>query len=225
FRSHQARTVRLDDERALANEREDNPAIRAPLDRAAYVIYTSGSTGRPKGVVVSHRSLAAYVESAARDLALTPADRVLQFASISFDASAEEIYPCLAQGATLVLRSDAMLGSIPEFLATCGRWGVSVLDLPTAFWHEVVAGLETGAAHLPASVRLVILGGEQALAGKLAVWRRGAGEVRLLNTYGPTEATIVASAADLADLPEGRPVPIGRPVPGSRAFVLDRRLH
>jgi amino acid adenylation domain-containing protein len=222
---HGIRPVLLDDESALTGGREDDPGLQAPLDRAAYVIYTSGSTGRPKGVVVSHRSLAAYVESATRELALSPADRVLQFASLSFDASAEEIYPCLASGGTLVLRNDAMLGSIPEFLETCGRWGISVLDLPTAFWHEVVSGLKAGSAHLPASVRLVILGGEAALADKVAAWRRATGEVRLLNTYGPTEATIVASAADLADLPADRPVPIGGPVPGSRAYVLDRRMH
>ncbi|HKV11335.1 MAG TPA: amino acid adenylation domain-containing protein, partial [Thermoanaerobaculia bacterium] len=221
---HRASTVLLDGEE-LSGGREDSPGIRASLDRAAYVIYTSGSTGKPKGVVVSHRTLAAYTGSAARELGIGPEDRVLQFASISFDASAEEIYPCLARGGTLVLRTEAMLGSIPEFLETCGRWGVSVLDLPTAFWHEVVTGLATGAAGLPPTVRLVILGGEQALAEKVASWRRAVAGVRLVNTYGPTEATIVATAADLSALPDGAPVPIGRPVPGSRAYVLDRRLE
>ncbi|MFP5287986.1 MAG: non-ribosomal peptide synthetase, partial [Thermoanaerobaculia bacterium] len=103
----------------------------------AYVIYTSGSTGRPKGVLVPHSSLVNYVLSTAEEGGIGPHDRVLQFASMSFDTSAEEIYPCLTRGATLVLRDDAM-GSSPElFLREVERLGITVLDLPTAFWHEL----------------------------------------------------------------------------------------
>jgi non-ribosomal peptide synthetase component F len=175
--------------------------------------------------VIPHSALAAYTKVAAQAFGIGPADRVLQFASISFDASAEEIYPCLAQGGTLVLRSEAMLGSIAEFLETCRRWAISVLDLPTAFWHEVVAGLTVEATDLPAAIRLVVIGGEQAMADKLATWLRVVAGVRLVNTYGPTEATVVASAADLSSLSHAGPVPIGQPVAGSRAYVLDRRLY
>ncbi|HEY7215273.1 MAG TPA: amino acid adenylation domain-containing protein, partial [Thermoanaerobaculia bacterium] len=185
----------------------------------ADVIYTSGSTGQPKGVVVEHRSLAAYTASAMEAFALTPADRVLQFASISFDTSGEEIYPALASGATLVLRPEDMAQSIAHFLREVERLRVTVLDLPTAFWHELVACLGTE-GDLPACVRLVILGGEKALPERVALWRRRvSGSVRLLNTYGPTEATIVSTRRDLTD---GDEAPIGRPIPGACAHVLDR---
>ena len=75
------------------------------LNNLAYVIYTSGSTGHPKGVMVEHRSIANYVRAIADLVELKAADRVLQFASLSFDTAAEEIFPCLATGATLVLRT------------------------------------------------------------------------------------------------------------------------
>ncbi len=186
----------------------------------AYVIYTSGSTGKPKGVVVEHRSIAAYTAGAAAAFGLGREDRVLQFASISFDTSGEEIYPTLASGATLVLRPEDMALSIAHFLREVARLRITVLDLPTAYWHELAAGLGREGT-LPDCVRLVILGGEKALPDRLALWREKVGPgVRLLNTYGPTEATIVASRCDLTRGPVE--APIGRPIPGARAFVLDR---
>jgi len=189
----------------------------------AYLIYTSGSTGRPKGVVVPHRAIAAFVRAARDAYDLAPGDRVLQFASISFDTSAEEIWPALASGATLVLRPDDMAASIPHFLRELERLGITCLDLPTAFWHEMVAGMEAEDLALPRGLRLVILGGEEALADRFALWHRRVGPaVRLVNTYGPTETTIVATRRELSGFAPGGTVPIGRPIPGARAYVLDR---
>ncbi len=194
-------------------------------ESAVYVIYTSGSTGRPKGVVVPHRAIASFVRAARETYGLGPGDRVLQFASISFDTSAEEIWPALASGATLVLRPDDMAASIPHFLRELERLGITCLDLPTAFWHELVAGMEAEDLELPRSLRLVILGGEEALADRFALWHRRVGPaVRLVNTYGPTETTIVATRRELSGLDPGSTVPIGRPIPGARAYVLDRFL-
>ncbi len=208
------------------------PAPPGAADPAwlAYVIYTSGSTGQPKGVAVTQGAMAGYAADAAARFGLAPGDRVMQFAAPSFDASAEEIWATLAAGATLVLRDDACLGSPAEFFAACGRWEITVLDLPTAYWHELVAG--TGAGDpLPAGLRLVILGGERARIDDLGRWWRRTGpRMRLINTYGPTEATIVTTAweaepaAAAAAFARGE-VPIGRPVGGTRALVLDRRLR
>jgi amino acid adenylation domain-containing protein len=204
---------------------ETLPSLDFPPEISAYLIYTSGSTGRPKGVVVPHDAIASFVRSAIESYDLAPADRVLQFASLSFDTSAEEIWPALASGATLVLRPEEMAASIPHFLRELDRLDVTVLDLPTAFWHELVAGLDAEEIELPRGLRLVILGGEEALADRFALWRRRAGSaVRLVNTYGPTETTIVATRCDLSDLSPGGLVPIGRPIPGARAYVLDRFL-
>ncbi|HEX3131787.1 MAG TPA: amino acid adenylation domain-containing protein [Thermoanaerobaculia bacterium] len=198
------------------------PIAGGPADPAhlAYVIYTSGSTGRPKGVLVGHSSLAHYVRSSAAAFGIGPDDRVLQFASVSFDTSAEEIYPCLTRGATLVLRDDAMVASHGAFASAIGGFGVTVLDLPTAYWHELVAEMGSQALVLPASVRLVILGGEQVQRDRLEIWTRRAPErIRLLNTYGPTEATIVTTRYELGGGGFAGDVPIGRPIEGARAYV------
>ncbi|MEV5506090.1 non-ribosomal peptide synthetase [Streptomyces orinoci] len=206
---------------------------RAPLassgasDDLAYVIYTSGSTGKPKGVEITHGALAHFVTGAAHRYGLRRDDRVLQFAPLHFDASVEEIFLTLCTGATLVVRTDDMTESVSGLLDACGRLGVSFLDLPTAYWHEVAYAVSTGAAALPEGLRAVIIGGEAALPERVDRWRKAVGPaVRLFNTYGPTEATVVATVADLhdPDLAAGQ-VPIGLPLPGLRAAVLDGELH
>ena len=208
-------------------DRPDCAAATAAMSQArggdaAYVIYTSGSTGTPKGVEVPHHALTNYTLDAADRYGISPQDRVLQFASIGFDASAEEIYPALSTGACLVLRSDRMLASPEAFLEACAAQAVTVLDLPTAFWHDLVAALERGDVRLPEELRLVIIGGDSADADRVTAWRERVGtRVRLVNTYGPTEATIVATSSDLTDVDADAGVPIGRPVANTRAYVLD----
>jgi amino acid adenylation domain-containing protein len=185
--------------------------------RAAYVIYTSGSTGRPKGVVVTHGALAARVAWMRETYELSPTDRVLQFASVSFDTHAEEVYPCLSAGARLTLLPQG--GEfLPDFLATPQGGELTVLDLPTPYWHELVADID--AVAWPPGLRLTILGADQAEPSAVRAWhRRFGGRVRLVNTYGPTEATIIATGAELHDSDE-RP-PIGTPLAGTSAYVLD----
>ncbi|MEU5792112.1 amino acid adenylation domain-containing protein [Streptomyces sp. NPDC047813] len=197
------------------------------LTDLAYVLHTSGSTGRPKGVAVGHAALAHFVAAATHRYGLRRKDRVLQFAPLHFDASVEEIFLTLCAGATLVVRTDDMTDSVPDFLAACARLRVSVLDLPTAYWHELAHAVSTGAATLPEGVRTVVIGGEPALPERVARWRAAVGtSVTLLNTYGPTEATVVATVADLSapGLAAGE-VPIGLPLPGTRAAVVDGELY
>lgn len=206
---------------------DEPPAIDIDPCEVAYIIYTSGTTGQPKGVVVSHRSLLNHTVCAAREFGLTAADRVLQFASISFDASAEEIFPCLISQATLVLRGGDMLGSVNHFLHACRSLSVSVIDVPTAFWHELVDEL-TDREEFPEQLRLVIIGGEAAQPKMLGRWLECIGkQVRLLNTYGPTEATVTVTTADLSGTDPGdaarrAAVPIGRPNGNTRIYVVDK---
>ena len=192
------------------------------VEPVPFVIYTSGSTGAAKGVQIDPRSLTNYLCHAIEHFGLGPADRVLQFASPAFDASAEEIYATLLSGGTLVLRNDWMLSSPRTFLEQCADWGVTVLDLPTAYWHDLVAGIGAGEAVLPPAVRLVIIGGETVRADRLETWQRTVGDrVRLINTYGPTETTIVATTQDMAKAVPGGEVLIGQPVANVRTYVLD----
>jgi amino acid adenylation domain-containing protein len=218
-----AAVVLLDRAAAAIEARDGSDPGAAPrATQTAYVIFTSGSTGRPKCVAVPHAALAAYAASSVDRFALTPADRVLQFASIAFDTAGEEIYPALIAGAALVLRDEAMAASPLAFLDACERQRLTVVDLPTAYWDELTARMAADGLRAPAGLRLMIIGGEKAIAERAVQWAAAAPRVRLLNTYGPTETTIVATEFDVRDPADLADVPIGRPVPGAEVFVLDR---
>lgn len=200
----------------------DAPPDRAAPDpdRLAYVIYTSGSTGVPKGVRVPMRALVAHALAIGGEFGLCPQDRGLQFASLSFDVSIEEMIPTLLAGGHVILRSDAMAGSVATFLAEVQAQGMTVLNLPTAFWHVLVDDMARSSRRLPASVRLVIVGGERINPRALATWQRIVPDVRWLNGYGPTETTITCTLHEPGRIAPGEDIPIGRPTPHARAYVL-----
>ncbi len=196
----------------------------------AYVIYTSGSTGQPKGVMVQHRSLVAFTLMVGRAYTIDANDRMLQFTSLSWDTSVEEIFPCLAHGATLVLRPATMLDSMTTFVRTCDLAGVTVLNLPTALWHILTTSLTQDHLTLPATLRLVIIGGERALPDHIAAWRMHVGSsVRLLNTYGLAETTVEVSMCEVSnaetDACNLREVSIGRPFDAVCVYLLDANLQ
>ncbi|WP_045757272.1 non-ribosomal peptide synthetase, partial [Xanthomonas albilineans] len=178
-----------------------------------YVIYTSGSTGAPKGVMVSHHALTTCLHALIDLYRLGPQDRILQFAALAFDASVEELFGALCSGATLVLRDDTWLDT-ERFWPQCAHAGISVIDLPTRFWAQLCAQ----SLEIPACVRQLIIGGEALTPAMRQHWVQGT-RMPLLDTYGPTEAVVVATAQAVAiDTPSG----IGRPLAATRAYVLDR---
>ena len=115
-------------------------------DSLAYVIYTSGSTGLPKGVQITHRALANHNLAIVDAYGLGPQDRVLQFTATEFRYFRRGDLPHLAGGATLVLRTDSAISSVDRFLRFIAAEEISVLNLPTAYWHELVEFLETSGA-------------------------------------------------------------------------------
>ncbi len=177
-------------------------------DDDAWVIFTSGSTGVPKGVAVTHRAAAAFVQAEASLWRVMPHDRVLAGLSVAFDASCEEIWLAWAHGATLVPVPRALVRAGQELGPWLDERQVTVIStVPTlaATWEE--SALDT--------VRLLILGGEACpeqlgwrLADRREVW----------NTYGPTEATVVSTAARIVS---GAPITIGRPLAGWEVAVVD----
>ncbi|MEV8445228.1 amino acid adenylation domain-containing protein [Streptomyces parvus] len=197
-----------------------DPGWAAGPDHPAYVIHTSGSTGRPKGVVVPHRALAARVGWMREHYGLTADDEVLQFASLSFDTHAEEIFPALTAGARLVVPDPG--STLPDHLrlAAARGAGPTVLDLPTPYWHELADDLD--AVTRPPGLRLLILGADQVQPGAVAAWRARFGDtVRVVNSYGPTETTVIAATADLGHADGRHRPPIGSPVGGTVLTVCD----
>ncbi|MFG3454618.1 amino acid adenylation domain-containing protein [Stutzerimonas stutzeri] len=193
-------------------------------DDACYLMFTSGSTGTPKGVEVSHRALSHFSQAARQRYGIDATDRVLQFAPFNFDASIEEVFVSLSAGATLVLRTDALLQSMTAFVDGLEQLAVTVVDLPTAFWNEWVVALRSGQVRIPATLTTVIIGGEAVYPEQLLAWQRVAPMgIRLINTYGPTETTVVACTSELQDFdPHAGQLPIGHPLAGVEALVLER---
>ncbi|HEV2810692.1 MAG TPA: amino acid adenylation domain-containing protein [Acidimicrobiales bacterium] len=223
---HDARVVRVDaDAPAIARKPDNRPAPAAGADNLAYLLYTSGSTGTPKGVMLAHRALVNHHRAAMTRYRLGPGDRVLQFCSISFDVSVEEIFPTWSSGATVVLRPDdaPILGrSWTEWLR---RQRLSVVNLPTAYWHEWVRDLHGRGDRLPPDLRLVVVGGDKALGSVYRTWLEvGGAGVRWINAYGPTEASVMATVYEAApgQAISGDP-PIGRALPGVSVHLLDDR--
>ncbi|MET0621647.1 MAG: amino acid adenylation domain-containing protein [Pyrinomonadaceae bacterium] len=242
--AHGARLVLLDAEAREVEARAGGRLGRvAGADNLAYLVYTSGTTGRPKGILVEHRSLVNTSLAFASHHGLTPRDRLLQFASFSFDVAAEEFFGAWLAGARAVMRPAHAFDTIEEFVRFVGREGVTLANLPASFWAEWVTTLEergvdddgadgaTPDAFLPATLRRVVVGNEKTLGTTLERWRRLVGDrVEWSNAYGPTETTVTASnyepsGADVVDAAQAVAsiVPIGRPIANAEMYVLDAR--
>ncbi|MGK5682605.1 amino acid adenylation domain-containing protein [Actinoplanes sp. URMC 104] len=190
---------------------EDDSAVQLPItpDNAAYVIFTSGSTGRPKGVVVPHAGLADLADTFAETWRAGPGSRVAQFASPSFDVTVAELAVTLLRGATLVITpEEKRLGE-----------GFAEFVRDSAVTHFALPPAALGAVPwLPEGVTVVV-GADRLPAELVGRW---AGTHRMLNAYGPTEATVNSTYWECVP---GEPVLIGRPDRNKSAYVLDRRLR
>ncbi|WP_443742837.1 amino acid adenylation domain-containing protein, partial [Streptomyces oryzae] len=187
----------------------------APLlpGHPAYAIHTSGSTGEPKCVLVPHEGLAALAADQIERFGTGPGSVVLFFASVSFDASVSDLCTALLSGAALAVAPAEELLAGQTLVDAVGRFGVTHLKVPPS----VLAALPAGG--LPPQVSLAVAG--ESCPEELA--RQWQTTHRLVNVYGPTEATVCATMAG-PPLPAGVP-PIGRPLAGVRAYVLDRALR
>jgi amino acid adenylation domain-containing protein len=201
-----------------------NPRGGTGPGNLAYVIYTSGSTGRPKGVAVEHGSVAVYASEMARLLELGEGERFLQFASPGFDVVVEEVFPALVSGAAVVIGGAELLEPA-ELARVAEATSVSVMELPTAYWHEWVRLLAEEGVRTPPSLRRVLMGGERVLPERLRAWRELGCE--LIHVFGLTETTVTNTIHRLAagaDAGEGE-LTIGRPIANNRVYVLDAALR
>jgi amino acid adenylation domain-containing protein len=225
--AHGARVVLLDE--VDPGERE-TPDLRggATPSHPAYVIYTSGSTGVPKGVVALHGGIANFALAMVEAIGLGPSHRFLEFASLSFDASAVQIFPTLLSGAALVLHPDPTGLSSHEILHLCERHGVTVLDLPATLWRHFVDDASAG-GYGSAPLSVFMTGGESVAVARLRGWAGSAPPgSRFLSSYGPTEATVTttlfAVSREQVDGLDGRVIPLGRRLPNVHVHLLDRHL-
>jgi amino acid adenylation domain-containing protein len=195
-------------------------------EQLAYVIFTSGSTGRPKPVAVPHRALVNHALAMLDMFELRASDRVLQFASAGFDVFAEEIFPTLLAGARLVFppAREEPVQSVAEFQTALQAGEVTVVNLPASFWAQWTKEVLAARLQFPASLRLVVIGSEQADGRLLERWRCHSG-IPVANVYGVSEATVSTTVLSSAQATRWGRVPVGRPIPNTQANVLDAALR
>ncbi|HEX5358083.1 MAG TPA: amino acid adenylation domain-containing protein, partial [Aquabacterium sp.] len=194
------------------------PGDGASDEDPAYVIYTSGSTGTPKGVMVSHAGLVNLARRQQASLGVTSQSRVLQFGSISFDASIWECLLAWGSGACLVLahREDLLPG--PALYGTLRDHAITHALLP-----PVAVSMMPSHDGLDA-LQVLCVGGEACPSGLAQRWARPEMGRRLVNLYGPTEATVCATSHECTP-DEAGAVPIGKPLPNAQVYVLNARMQ
>jgi amino acid adenylation domain-containing protein len=220
------KVVRLDEDWGeIARESAENPPRSATQENLAYVIYTSGSTGRPKGVQVRHGSVVSLLEATRPTFGFGGRDVWTLFHSYAFDFSVWEIWGCLLNGGRLVVAPLGVTQSPEEFYDLLRREGVTVLNLTPSALRQLTA-VRGGRAEADErlALRLIVCGGEalpKELAPQLSAWG-----VAVWNFYGPTEATVWATAQEVGDSGTGGgSTSIGRPLANSRVYILDERLR
>jgi len=203
-----ARVVDLD--RGLDGEPAHRPESRVAPGNLAYVLYTSGTTGQPNGALIEHRGLVNSTEAHIRIMEMGPGARFAHVVSFSFDAAIAHLFNTLCAGGALYLAPRDL-----DFLSS----GLVALMEREAITHTLLVPSMLSAlpdAELP-SLHTLVVGGERCSAELVSRWGR---RRRMINAYGPTEVSILATSARC--VPDGNPPPIGRPIPNIQAYVVDR---
>ncbi len=225
--SHSARVICLDsDWPEIAQEESSNLDNVVNGTNAAYVIYTSGSTGTPKGVVIPHSAVASFADAICKHHEFTPDDCVLQFFSINFDPSMEQMLGALLSGGRLALRTgDIWLPA--EMHRVIAEFGATVLQFTPAYWHPLICFWHDHPDKCPGEqVRLVTVGGDFLSNESVRHWADSPlRSARLVNQYGPTESTVIATTFDISQQLDAaltaERMPIGKPIPGRTVYILD----
>jgi len=219
FEGAQAQVVLLDrDREAIAARPDHTPSVEVHPSNLAYVIYTSGSTGRPKGVMIPHRGIRNRVLWAVREYRFTPADRMLQKTTLTFDAAGWEFYGPLVSGGAVVMAEPGVQKDPAAMVRAVAEHQVTVLQLVPSMLRLVVE--EPGLASCT-SLRLLFSAGEP-LTTELCRGLLKRVKVEIVNTYGPTECSIDVTAWRHQAGELGDRIPIGQPLQNTRIRILDR---
>lgn len=209
--------IYLDEEQTLIDkESKENPASGVQPENLAYIIYTSGSTGQPKGVMIAHRGVCNLAEAQIRAFGVIPESRVLQFASLNFDASISEIMMALCAGASLYLASSEYLLPGPTLKQLLQEQAISHVTLtPSALAVLSPNGLS--------SLQSLIVAGEACSAELVMQWSKGR---QFFNAYGPTENSVCATIMELTGTTDlNQSPPIGKTIDNVQIYILDHYLQ
>ncbi|MEH2024340.1 non-ribosomal peptide synthetase [Nostoc sp.] len=226
---HQPQVICLDsDWEVIALHATENPDNYTTDQTLACVMYVSGCKGKPNGIAITHRNLVTHSLAISETWELSQSDRLLLIPSISCDTFIESLFPSWITGATAILQSQELQNSTTQFFPFIAQQQITVVNLPTYFWYELVKEPSVSPQTLPASLRLVIVGGEKVSRQTYLTWVEKVGkQVRWLNAYGSLETTLTATVYDPETATEASntqsEIPIGRAIANTQIYILDQR--
>ncbi|MBC1219356.1 amino acid adenylation domain-containing protein [Nostoc sp. UCD121] len=230
FSEHQVKVICVDNDwEAIALHTTENQDYYTTDQTLACVIYVSGSNGKPNGIAITHRSLVTHSLAISDTWELTQSDRLLLLPSITCNSFIESLFPTWIAGATVILQSQE-LQSTAQFFPFIAQQQITVVNLPTYFWHQLIKEPSLSPQTLPVSLRLMMVGGEKVSRNAYLAWVEKVGkQVRWLNGYGSLETTLTATVYDPATATEASntrsEIPIGKAIANTQIYILDRRLQ
>lgn len=225
---HQAQVISLDsDWEAIALHATGNLASYTTDQTLACVMYVSGCNGKPNGIAITHRNLITHSLAISDTWELTESDRLLLIPSMSCDTFIESLFPTWITGATAIILSPE-LQSTTQFFPFIAQQKITLVNIPTSFWYELVKEPSVSLQTLPASLRLVMVGGEKVSRNAYLTWIEKVGkQVHWLNAYGSLETTLTATVYDPEAATEASntrsEIPIGKAIANTQVYILDRR--
>ncbi|BAY41549.1 amino acid adenylation domain-containing protein (plasmid) [Nostoc sp. NIES-2111] len=202
------------DKSAIASHSKENPVDCVTLRNLAYIIYTSGSTGQPKGVLIEHRGLTNLIKAQIEVFNLQPSSRILQFASLSFDAATFEIVMALGTGAALYLAKKESLIPDQNLIQLLRKNAITHVTFPPSVLKVIPR------ESLP-KLQTIICAGEPCYGEVVQPWLSP--NRQLFNAYGPTEATVWSTITEITSISEK--IPIGRPIINTQIYILDKHFQ
>jgi aspartate racemase len=228
---YQAQVICLDsDWEAIALHTTENLSYYTTDQTLACVMYVSGCNGKPNGIAITHRNLVTHSLAISDTWELSQSDRLLLITSISCNTFIESLFPSWITGASVILQSQELQNSTAQFLPFIAQQEITVVNIPTSFWYELVKEPSVSVQTLPAILRLVMVGGEKVSRSAYLTWVEKVGQqVRWLNAYGSLETTLTATVYDPATATEASntrsEIPIGKAIANTQIYILDRRLQ
>ncbi|BAY10595.1 non-ribosomal peptide synthetase [Calothrix sp. NIES-2098] len=222
---HQAKVICIDIELAgISLHSNDNPVCQVTEQNLACVIYVSGVNG----VAITHRNLVTHSLAISETWDLAESDRVLLLPSLKGDTFIESLFPTWVTGATAILQSQEVQNSAAQFFSFVAQQQITVVNLATSFWYELVKELSASSPTLPASLRLVMVGGEKVSRNAYLTWLEKVGkQVRWLNAYGTLETSFTATVYDPETATEASEtrseIPLGKAIANTQVYILDKR--
>jgi amino acid adenylation domain-containing protein len=206
-----------------AHSGEDLEDVGTTGRHVAYIPFTSGSTGMPKGTLLTHANLVSFTISAVEAFEFGPSDRILQIAAMTFDVHIEEFFPAWAVGGCLVFPQDALSRTTANrLLAILRDREITLCELPTAYWLELVHSVNPTSASRPERMRRLLVGGERIPAAAYRQWLKFG--IPLTNVYGLTETAVTSTTYQPSADFDRDALPVGQPMPHAAAYLLDESL-